>query len=149
MTPHGGTTFLFHSSQQLPRLRLEPLKGACQLKKPFKGTRWRQGSCWENRIEQCFPDEGHWFALQANQWFFTNRKQKKIELVARPGIDSHRGHCRAVNNGVLANIHCRRKRTLRKLHRFVLFGKKKVLLNQLNFKIYVSHGDFSQNFFAN
>ena len=23
---------------------------------------------------------GHWFALQANQWFFTKRKQKKIEL---------------------------------------------------------------------
>ena len=28
---------------------------------------------------------GHWFALQANQSFFTKRKQKKIELVARPG----------------------------------------------------------------
>ena len=27
---------------------------------------------------------GHWFALQANQWFFMKRKQKKIELVARP-----------------------------------------------------------------
>ena len=26
-----------------------------------------------------------WFALQANQWFFTKRKQNKIELVARPG----------------------------------------------------------------
>ena len=30
---------------------------------------------------------GHWFALQANQWFFTKRKQKKIELVSRPGDD--------------------------------------------------------------
>ena len=31
----------------------------------------------------------------------------------------------------------------------LFFLEKKVLLNQLNFKIYVSHGDFSQNFFAN
>ena len=27
---------------------------------------------------------GHWFALQENRWFFTNKEQKTIELVARP-----------------------------------------------------------------
>ena len=32
---------------------------------------------------------GHWFALQANQWFFIKRKRKRIELVARPGCH----HC--------------------------------------------------------
>ena len=30
------------------------------------------------------PKRGHWFALQANQWVFKKRKQKKIELVAKP-----------------------------------------------------------------
>ena len=43
---------------------------------------------------------GHWFALQANQWawranqwVFTKRKQKKIELVARPAVaaPTHKG----------------------------------------------------------
>ena len=33
MTPGGGNTFLFLSSQQLPRLRLRPLKGAVSAQK--------------------------------------------------------------------------------------------------------------------
>ena len=34
-----------------------------------------------------FPHtRGHWFAIQANQWVFTKRKQKKIELVARHSV---------------------------------------------------------------
>ena len=31
MTPHRGNTILFRSSQQLPRLRLKPLKGFFEL----------------------------------------------------------------------------------------------------------------------
>ena len=53
------------------------------LKKPVRGPRRRRRSCWEERKR--IGVRGHWFALQANQWVFTKRKQKKIELMARPG----------------------------------------------------------------
>ena len=39
------------------------------------------GGTKENGVS---PTRGHGFALQANQCSFTKRKQKKIELVARP-----------------------------------------------------------------
>ena len=45
-------------------------------------TRKLRGGTEENSVS---PKRGHWFAHQANQWFFTKRKQKKIELVAIPG----------------------------------------------------------------
>ena len=37
--------------------------------------------------EDVSPMRGHWFDLQANQWVFTKRKQKKIELVAKPATN--------------------------------------------------------------
>ena len=64
-----------------------PEKGAVSAQKALRGseteTRELLGGTEENSVS---PMRGHWFALQANQWFFTKRKQKKIELVARPGI---------------------------------------------------------------
>jgi len=48
-----------------------PWRAPCQLKKPFKGPRRRRRSCWEELQRIVFPPtRGHWFALQANHWFF-------------------------------------------------------------------------------
>ena len=50
-----------------------------------KCSRPRRGCCWEERkrtISSLVKD--HWFTLQANQWFCSKSKQKKIELVTRP-----------------------------------------------------------------
>ena len=64
-----------------------PEKGAVSAQKALRGseteTRELLGGTEENSVS---PMRGHWFALQANQWFFTKRKQEKIELVAKPGI---------------------------------------------------------------
>ena len=46
-------------------------------------TRELLGGTEENSVP---PMRGHWFALQANQWVFTKRKQKKIELLVRPDV---------------------------------------------------------------
>ena len=46
------------------------LKGPCQLKKPSKTPGRRQGR--EEQKKTVFPQRGViWFALNANQWFFT------------------------------------------------------------------------------
>ena len=62
-----------------------PEKGAVSAQKALRGseteTRELLGGTEENRVS---PMRGHWFALQANQWVFSERKQKKIELVASP-----------------------------------------------------------------
>ena len=45
------------------------------------------GGVWfqnPKKIRLPYCTSGHWFALLAIQWYFTKRKQKKIELVARP-----------------------------------------------------------------
>jgi len=46
------------------------LEGRCvSSKKPFKGQRQRQGSCWEERKRKVIPQRG--VIDFANQWFFT------------------------------------------------------------------------------
>ena len=66
--------------------RRGPMKGAVSTQKALQGseteTRELLGGTTENSVS---PMRGHWFALLANQSFFIKRKQKKIELVARPG----------------------------------------------------------------
>ena len=66
-----------------------PLRGAVSAPKALQGseteTRELLGGTEENSVS---PMRGHWFALQANQWFFTKWKQKKIEVVARPASTS-------------------------------------------------------------
>ena len=52
-------------------------------KKPFKGPRRRQGSCWHEREK--------YFSQPGTNDFFTKRKQK-IELVARPAQLEVLGH---------------------------------------------------------
>ena len=55
-----------------------PEKGAVSAQKALRGseteTRELLGGTEENSVS---PMRGHWFALQANQWVFTKRKQKK------------------------------------------------------------------------
>ena len=62
------------------------LKGAVSAQKALGGseteTRDLLGGMEENSVSST---RGHWFNLQANQWVFTEREKKKIELVARPG----------------------------------------------------------------
>ena len=48
MTPHRRNTSLFRSSQQLPRLRLEPLKGFLSRHGAFQGTSTRLVRCFRN-----------------------------------------------------------------------------------------------------
>ena len=60
MTPHRGNTILCSSSQQLPRPRLGPLKGAVSAQKAFPGskteTRELLGGTEENGVS---PTRGH------------------------------------------------------------------------------------------
>ena len=55
-----------------------PEKGAVSAQKALRGseteTRELLGGTEENSVS---PMRGHWFALQANQWVFTKKKQKK------------------------------------------------------------------------
>ena len=68
-----------------------PLKGAVSAQKALQGSETETsellGATEENSISLT---RGHWFALQANKWFFTKRKQKNIELVARPWLAAWR-----------------------------------------------------------
>ena len=48
MTPHWGNTFLFHSSQQLPRLRLGPSKGFLSWHGALLGPSTRLVRCFRN-----------------------------------------------------------------------------------------------------
>ena len=61
-----------------------PEKGAVSAQKALRGseTEMREllGGTEENIVS---PMGGHWFTLQANQWFFTKRRQKKL-LMSRP-----------------------------------------------------------------
>ena len=50
------------------------LEACCQLKTTFKGFRQMLR---ERKGASVCPIRGHWFALEANQWFFTRSKQKK------------------------------------------------------------------------
>ena len=56
----------------------EPLQGAASAQKAFQGseteTRELLGGTTENSVS---PVRGHLFAIQANQCFFTKRKQEK------------------------------------------------------------------------
>ena len=56
-----------------------PWRASCQLKKALREskmeTRELLGGTDENSVS---PMRGHWFALQANQWVCTKRKQKKM-----------------------------------------------------------------------
>ena len=55
----------------------------CQLKKPFKGPRRRQGSCWRETIRLIvFPYKGMICPPDKSMIFYTDAEQ--IELVARP-----------------------------------------------------------------
>ena len=60
-------------------------------KKPFKGPRQRQGSCWEEQKRTAFPRQGGIdLPFRQSNEFFTKRKQKIIELVAtRPARGRH------------------------------------------------------------
>ena len=66
MTPHRGNTILFRSSQQLPRLRLGPLKGFLSSHGTLQGseteTKELLGGTTENsvlRIENSVSMRGH------------------------------------------------------------------------------------------
>ena len=78
MTPRWGNTSLFCFSKKLPSLSLGSLKGAKSAQKALQGseteTRELLGRTEENGVS---PMRGHWFALQANQWFFTKKGNRK------------------------------------------------------------------------
>ena len=64
-----------------------PLKGAVSAQKALRGSKTETGELLGGTEENSVsPMRDHWFALQANQWVFTKRKQKKIELLARPDV---------------------------------------------------------------
>ena len=62
-----------------------PLKGAVSAQKAFQGseteTRELLGGTGteENSVS---PTRGHWFALQANQWFFLQKRKQKKDWVS-------------------------------------------------------------------
>ena len=60
-----------------------PLKGAVSAQKALQESETEMRELLGGT--EGFLDKGSLLALQANQLFFTKRKQKEIELVARPG----------------------------------------------------------------
>ena len=71
-----------------------PLKGVVSAEKALQGsktkTRELLGGMEENSVSSM---RGHWFALQANQLFFTEEETEKIELVAGPVSSESASFC--------------------------------------------------------
>ena len=64
---------------------LERVQCVSALKKPLRGPRQRRGSCWKKQKRRVFLRQGVIYLPSKQIYDFTQkRKQKKIELVARP-----------------------------------------------------------------
>ena len=55
-----------------------PWRVPCQLKMPLRVWDGDKGGTGRNYRKERFPDEGHWFALPANQWSFKKETEKKL-----------------------------------------------------------------------
>ena len=69
------------------------LKGAVSAQKALQGSQTETRELLFRTEENSnSPMRGHGFALQANQWFFIERREKKDELVARTWVRTA-AHC--------------------------------------------------------